>query len=175
MSSNNENLSMQNTVSVNKGSLVLSLPNALEPVVWQMDIKQAKAAGFTVKESVPGKWALVKKSPDNTETQIALFETKDDAMNILMDVSEGLQGGSKGTHNCKHHAQEPHSNVTELKKWGIAAGGVIIVIGLFFYLASIVPQSTEPFMNEASIQTNASTPNATGVPVSADAFLSSQE
>ncbi len=161
-----------NTVSMSKGSLVLSLPAAAEPVVWRMDLKQAQAASFTVKEDNK-KWALVKKDQSGEDTAIALFETKEDAMEILMQVSGTLQGGKA---NTAAGSTAPASAKSEAMKWGVATGGVVLVILLFFYLAQISPQTANPFMDPSAqnIRANAGSPEATGVPVSADAFLSGQ-
>lgn len=160
----------KNTVSLSRGSLVLSLPEAVQPVVWRIDLKQAQAASFTVKDE-NGKSALVKKEQGGAEEIIALFEFKEEAMGILMDVSSALQGEK----TTSVRITEDMTVKGELIKWGVALGGVLVVVILFFYLASISPQAADPFTSAgADIQRGTGSPDATGVPVSADAFLSGQ-
>ncbi len=159
-----------NSVSLNKDSLVLSLPQAKEPVVWRMDLAQARAASFTIGEAGKSGWSLIKKDQDNKETSIATFEEKEEALQILMDVSETLQGGKTST-----SSSSPTYPQSEITKWALAAGGVLIVAGLFIYLASITPQTSTAFMNEVSQTGIAGTDSGqTGVPISADAFLGAQ-
>ena len=166
----------ENTVTLSKDALVLSLPEAVEPVVWRMNLKEAKAAGFSVKQDKKN-WVFIKRDSSGAESAIALFEDKDQAMNILMRVSDLLQDGyesqkQKGTTTSKTPQGFFYS---EAGKWTVAIGGVLGVIALFMILASITPQTADPFSGtDVSLSENIDPSSATGVPVSADAFLSGQ-
>jgi hypothetical protein len=151
------------------GSLVLSYPNASEPVVWRMNLAQAKEAGFEIKEAA-GKFKLVQKS--GVEVQdIASFNTRESAVNALMDVSNALQGGRKA-------ANDSGPMKTETAQWLIAIVGVLIVIGLFGYLSNIAPVEGGPGAATTTASSTTSTPTdpekSSGVPVSADDFLKGQ-
>lgn len=150
------------------GSLVLSFPDASEPVVWRMNLAQASEAGFEIKEA-RGKFKLVQKSGADTQ-DIANFDTRDSAVAALMDVSNALQGGAHGV--AANDAHGPAKN--EAAQWLIAIVGVLVVFGLFAYLSRIAPVDISP-VDAATQQTSSGeTGGSNGVPLSADEFLRGQ-
>ncbi len=67
----------------------------------------------------------------------------------------------------------PSTDIKEGNKWGIALLGAIIVIGLYYYLTTLIPIRNEGFDSANTPSSfNAQSPqNTTGVPVDADSFL----
>ena len=154
------------------GSLVLSFPDAAEPVVWRMDLAQAKEAGFEIKEA-RGKFKLIQKSGSETQ-DIASFDERDHAVAALMDVSNALQGGGhKHTHAAANDTGRTAGS--EAVQWLIAIAGVLIVIGLFMYLSRIAPVDSGPVAASSQTSSTDGTDGDTnGVPLSADEFLRGQ-
>lgn len=158
----------QHGAQVIDGSLVLSFPHAAEPVVWRMNLAQAKEAGFEIREG-KGKFRLVQKS-GSVENDIAAFDTREGAVDALMQVSAALAG--RAAANDKGNA----SLQSEKVQWIVAIVGVVAVISMFIYLTSITP--VESTLTPASGGTQASAPadpqSSNGVPVSAEDFLRGQ-
>lgn len=150
------------------GSLVLSFPDASEPVVWRMNLAQAQEAGFEIKQD-KSKFKLIQKS-SGSEQDIASFDTRESAVDALMEVSSALQGGRKA-------ANDAGPMKSETAQWLIAIAGVLIVIGLFAYLSNIAPKDSTPAAGTstaASTQTSVDPEKSSGVAVSADDFLKGQ-
>lgn len=157
-------------VRVIDGSLVLSFPHAAEPVVWRMNLSQAKEAGFEIREA-KGKFLLVQKSGGETN-DIAAFDSRGDAVDALMRVSNALQGGRAPANDIGNGVLK-----SEGVQWAIAIGGVIIVAALFFYLTRITPVEsnlTATGASPTSAEASTDPQSSTGVPVSADDFLKGQ-
>lgn len=152
------------------GSLVLSFPDAAEPVVWRMDLAQAKEAGFEIKEA-RGKFKLIQKSGNETQ-DIASFDDRERAVAALMDVSNALQGG---THSPKAANDTGRAAGNEAVQWLIAIAGVLIVIGLFMYLSRIAPVDSGPAAPQSQASSvDGADGDTNGVPLSADEFLRGQ-
>lgn len=157
-------------VRVIDGSLVLSFPHAAEPVVWRMNLSQAKEAGFEIREA-KGKFHLVQKSGGDSN-DIAAFDSRGDAVDALMRVSTALQGGRAPANDIGGGMLH-----REGVQWAIAIAGVIIVASLFFYLARITPTNSDlsaGATNTAASAAPSDPQTDTGVPVSADDFLRGQ-
>jgi hypothetical protein len=149
------------------GKLVLSLPHALTPVVWQMDLTQASASALEVHDKNGTGASLTLKTPRGETTEIAVFETRALAVSALMSVSKALEN-ARG----KIRSNGDVSTVEDTKSgrglW-VAIGLVII---LFFVLANIwgaPPQS-------AGVQSTATAADAqpgteVGVPVKAEDII----
>jgi hypothetical protein len=157
--------------------LILSLPNALEPVVWRMAMDKIGTAAFEVKQEAKSEKAnLILKPKKGTAEIIAPFATKEEAIEALVAASNAMHNGS--THNAptrKNNIIKNNSkisNSSETQKWIIVLLGAIIVIGLYSYLTTLIPDTIESnsLSNQASMATNAPQ-ETTGVPVSADDFL----
>lgn len=157
-------------VRVIDGSLVLSFPHAAEPVVWRMNLSQAKEAGFEIREA-KGKFLLVQKSGGDTN-DIAAFDSRGDAVDALMRVSSALQGGRAPANDIGGGLLK-----NESVQWAIAIAGVIIVAALFYFAAHMSPTGSDlaaTGASPASAEANADPQTSTGVPVSADDFLKGQ-
>ncbi len=178
------------SAEVNDNHLVLSFPDAKEPVIWRMALKDIGTAVFEVKQDKDGEQSkLVLKPKKGTAEIIAAFHTKKEAVDALVMASKALQQGhsqnsaveqkkvvvqSAKTANDSHETViiNPVRNKSEAHKWLIALLGAGLVIGLYYYLTTLIPVDVNTGNMEASVTSAPTDPSeATGVPVSADAFL----
>jgi len=177
-------VSNQITASVSDGYLVLSLPHAIEPVIWRQSLEKIGSATFEVKQGKDDSYELTLKKTKTTSEAIASFDKKDDAIEALTAASNALHSKkSVKTTKVKEKTAKKSSDVEELpktesgegQKWLIAVLAAIIVIGLYFYLTTLIPERNIGIGTTNNAVTNAqpNNPNQTGVPVSADDFLSS--
>lgn len=72
------------------GKLILSFPDAIKPVLWQMDIVSAKASALEVETLQGGQAALMLKTPKGEQTTVAVFESREAALSALMTVGAAL-------------------------------------------------------------------------------------
>ena len=75
------------------GTLILTLPDAVRPVVWQMQLGQTKSSALEVREQ-GGNWVLFLKTPRMDVLEIAPFSTKDAAVHALIAVSKAMEKAS---------------------------------------------------------------------------------
>lgn len=182
----------QDQAKVVDGKLILSLPNAVTPVVWQMDLNHAKASALEVNDNKKNGFALVMKTPKGETIEIAPFEKKEQAVRSLMAASKALsrahgqiQVTSAPTTAATNTAASPqviistHNKSGWLKKLAMFAGGLLVIFLMLNYIHSLSPRAPsgmEPMGINDSMQTSSDgqqTPasETTGVPVSADEFL----
>jgi len=172
------------------GTLILSLPGALSPVIWRWDLGQAKASALEVREK-DGVYVLILKTPRGEVQDVAPFATRAKALEALMAVSKAMEnakGHLPSSNNVVSGAaplaapdNKPDKNkelsnnkaLNETFKWVIALFSVLAVIGLFYYLNTITPDSAISSARTASAPQASNPQEATGVPVSADDFLGS--
>ncbi|MCC6598017.1 MAG: hypothetical protein IT559_04440 [Alphaproteobacteria bacterium] len=152
------------------GRLILSLPLAIRPIVWQMDLSQTKSSALEVREADEGKThILVLKTPRGETVEIAPFANKNDAIEGLMAVTGAFENaqGQMQPNNTANNA-----SVTTVQgrppaakghgKW-LAAILILILTGTLFLLWT---SPTGP-----ASQTPIDPQNTAGVPLSADAYL----
>ncbi len=174
------------TATVADDHLVLSLPNAIEPIIWRKSLEKIGSAIFEVKKAA-GKeiYNLTLKKTKTSSEVIASFDEKDEAVVALNAASNAFHGrghqnnvaatGSTITPATvpaqSQVQQNPQNNG---QKWIFAAMAAAVVIGLYLYMMNImpVPNVMGDTQTGASIQ-GPVTPDSTGVPVSADDFLNS--
>lgn len=167
------------TAKVVDGALILSLPDAISPVVWRWNLGEAKASALEVREvGKDGNYKLVLKTPRGDVQDVAPFENKAKAMSALLAVSHAMENphGSASNDSGTVHTITPGR--TDLKKsdgmkllGGI--GAVALIIVLFTWLGSVAPKRMDS--NPATLNTTATptgTSDQSGVPMSADDFLS---
>ena len=173
---------LASTVKIVDGKLILSLPNAQTPVVWQMDIEKAQSAAFTIQENKKKKsHALVLKNQDGEADEIALFDTKEGAVEILMETSEALQnaqGQIKAGAPANTNTSLPSSSAVSSKEEGsdklgaFLAVALVVALILIWSVSSSVPEKISGASNASSASGNLDARQSSGVPVSADDFLS---
>ncbi len=168
-------------VTIIDGKLIISLPNAQIPVVWQTDLARAQSASFTIKEDKRKKaFILISKSQENPENkidEIAVFDNKQASIDILMEISAALQNAhgkispENTAFNANHTQTSVASNFDKDNKVG-AVISLILVIILFVVWISFASNSIN--LKEESTTTYSNDNSSSGVPVSADDFLSSR-
>lgn len=171
----------RSSASVVDGKLILSLPDAAVPAVWQMDMDEAKSSALEVQEDKKSKqFVLNLKKADGTAAQIAPFDDRESAVAALMAASNALASahgkirpGASGEAPVIMTAAAPAP-----KKRGSAAGGAIlaaflIVLLLLFWTVSISLKGAD--IGPSSVSGAPSSPGQgglqAGVPLSADDFL----
>jgi hypothetical protein len=173
---------LESSAKVVDGNLILSLPDAINPIVWRMELGSVKASALEVKpQSTDGSFMLSLKTAKGEVHEIAPFQTRDQAVRALMRVSSALQGAhGKMAPVAMLSPAAPQPNIANDKtggsavKWLLTLGGVLIVIFLFAYLSSIAPRSTADGASGDATATNSATgePDAeSGMPQSADKLL----
>lgn len=178
---------------VTDGHLLLSFPDAMEPVVWRMELDKIGTASFEVKQDdEAGTAKLVLKPKKGTAEVIAPFSSKEEAVEALLIASNALQNAKPQATIISDTTKQPAKKVDEqyvrqyedvshrpaenqnqeATKWLLAVFGAIFVIGLYYYLTTLIPERIPNINNQTATSINSSDPtNATGVPVSADDFL----
>ena len=179
------------------GKLILSFPEAATPVVWNMDVAKAKASAMELlKKGEDGEHTLTLKSAAGEVIEVATFPNKDAALQGLMLTSEALENaqGSIRAAGTVTQAIANDAPAPKIKKprapgeakrrlMGVAASLVFLVIMVMIW-GFVMPEayftgerygsSASPDSNLRSASANADPQNSSGVPVSADAFLSGQ-
>lgn len=168
------------------GKLILSFPEAVSPILWQMDLTQTKASALEIlgnEEKTLHTLSL--KTPKGENVKIAEFNTKEDAMAAFMATSNALENAHGQIRSAQDYANAPQGNIIKLentksgaKKWLTALGIIVVIFFLFSIQGMLLPRApssiaTGPAQNTAyaPIQNPQST---SGVAVSADDFLNSQ-
>jgi hypothetical protein len=157
------------------GKLILSFPDALTPVLWQMDLGEAKASALEV---LPGEGAshiLTLRTARGESLDIAPFATREEAVQGLMAVSRALENahgqirpGSSNGPGIRINA--PKLKTGGAKNWGVAVLGLLFAFALFSMWASLAPRPPSGINSGAPGAASAPPSNA-GVPLSADDYL----
>jgi hypothetical protein len=172
----------QNDISatVADDHLVLSLPTAIEPVIWRKSLKDIGSTTFEVKKA-PKKdiYNLTLKKTKTTSETIASFDSKEDAVDALNAASKAFHNKDSSKKSSKSSNSADQNNASGGgKKWIYALIALLVSIGLYTYMSKLIPQETT-FTNNNTASTSPNsgpiTPDSTGVPVSADDFLSNMQ
>ena len=173
----------ESSACVVDGSLILTLPNAINPVVWRMELGNVKTSALEVRNSSDGYYNLILKTPKGDVHDIAPFENKEAAVSALIKVSNALKNAPKTERDVQTQNIENNkfidSKKTFLKpdegaiKWLVALAGVIFVVFLYAYIAKTSPNIQ---MNDIPGQETATTidgniTSESGVPQSANDLL----
>ncbi len=160
------------------GILILSLPDAVHPVVWQMELGQSKASALEVRDVSEDLFSLVLKTPRQDVIEVAQFREKSHALHVLFELSKAMEK-AKGqmrsplpANENNHHlpAVIPASPLAYatggllkffLRATAVAIALVLVIIGGFYALNIFGTSQTTPIPQAAT----------SGVPQSADEFL----
>ncbi|MEO5368007.1 MAG: hypothetical protein H7831_16950 [Magnetococcus sp. WYHC-3] len=164
------------SANVVDGKLILSFPDALKPVVWQMDLAEAKASALEIDhDEATGRYVLnLKEHNKKGETQVAAFENREAAVAALMITSWALENahGRIATGGASAHVE---TNIIKTRRaskgrWlGIAlALFVLFVVFGWWSHVNPLPVGNNPLDQAAGYVAD---PNTGGVPVSADDYL----
>lgn len=175
-----KNSQPESSAAISDDCLIVSLPQAIEPTVWRLELDKAKNASFEIQSDEEKFSLVIKKSARSKPDPIGQFETKEDALDALLMVSEALKagGGKKPVTTAKKKdkpiSEEPLKPKSSNNNGGtIALIATLIVIGLFYYYwAKLMPTVDQIQTQEITSSILNSNPQSqTGVPVSADDFL----
>lgn len=158
------------------GKLILSCPNAIKPIVWQMDLSTVKASALEIDEEKNGdNFALFLKSANGERTTIVTFANQKAALDTFMKTSKALRNaqGKIAAHQSKNYTVEKKNTVGRAFKFiGFLLLGLLATVAVLFFLSFMIPVNIQntitaptagnPAINEAP---------ENGVPLSADDFL----
>lgn len=176
----------RSSASVVDGKLILSLPDATIPVVWQMEMSDVKASALEVRQDIANQnFTLVLKTQKGDETQIAPFENKENAVDALIAVTHALEQAqgqirplSSGSGNQPSSGASPayHNNARAGKGLGKWAGLAAVLVALFLVISFLRSTQTNNITNAGTLPatdtaSGPGTAESSGVPVSADEFL----
>lgn len=153
------------------GKLILSLPGALKPVVWQMDFAHIKASALEVIEQ-DEQHALVLKTAKGEVTEIAPFYSKSDAVKALLSVSKALEKATGKIRPNTATSTKENTTSQKKKKWVAPLLAFIMLLVLLFLWSALSISPTT--VSNTSSQNIQSQTDSIGVPMSADEFLRAQ-
>jgi hypothetical protein len=162
------------------GSLILSLPDAVSPVVWRMELGSVKSSALEVREK-GDLFVLTLKTPKGDVSEVAPFTERGRALRALMAVSSAMENahGEIRGQAANDEAGEIIAPARRRKSKGnLTAGliGVAVLAVLIFALMRLTPSAPLQMQQggeagEASSVSGQANSDATGVPLSADDYL----
>lgn len=175
------------------GKLILTFPDALTPVVWQMDLAHAKASALEVLEDKKkgektARHTLTLKTPKGESIEVAAFTARADAVEGLMRAASALENAhgqiregtnySAAENKASVQITHPAKPGQKRNKWIGAILGLIILFVLFNIWSAVTPVAVSidgsPANNTRAATSNNNPATSSGVPVSADDFLNAQ-
>ena len=174
------------TAKVVDGTLILSLPDAISPVVWRMELGHAKSSAIEVREQDNGTFMLTLKTPKGDINDIAPYDSRAKAVTALVAISRAMEHAHGEIHpaNAPGTAAEAPARRTKGESrggsilTGLAGLGLVIVLIMVLMRLNPLPTGIDPASGDMAAAPSAasgfmsSTP--AGEPVSADDFLSRQ-
>ncbi len=160
--------------------LILSLPNAIEPIVWRMELDKIGTASFEIKQTKnDNAYNLILKAKKGTAETIAPFNDKEQALDALIHASKALQrpeGINKNSNDSPVNNNTTHdsnSNTKRSNKWLFLFIGFLVVIALYIYMTNQLPNKINNLGSNTSqsLSSDNDPLSQTGVPLSADDFL----
>lgn len=161
------------------GKLILSLPSAVSPVVWQMDLGQAKASALEVRHDAEGNvHTLTLKTPKGETVEIATFSTRELSVEGLMAASQALENAHGqirpgAANDAAAGAYIPAAAVGKDKRGKLST--VLIALAALFILyvvwSMLMPLPVDTGSPVDAVATQAGAPDS-GVPMSAEDYLS---
>lgn len=168
----------KNTAYLSNGNLILSLPNASKPTIWQMNIADVSRAAFEIDNPKNKKsTVLIMKDAQGQTEEIAAFEDKEKAMETLDIILKTLDSGTK-SRKTKCTSGLSYNSGSYFKDF-LRFFSFIILTLVFMYVLLLlltkilnifVPLPTAYEAPTASAPQQQSQPES-GVPLSADDFL----
>lgn len=172
------------------GTLIISLPQAITPIVWRMELGHVRASALEVRQQ-ENAYMLTLKTPKGDVSDIAPFDTRGKAVQALMAVSRAMEhahgqlrpyaaANSQGVTNLPAVRPEYKDSSKSASKGQFATGiiGTILLLGLITMFVNMTraPQNIAPASGElAGVSSTRSgstpVPTDTGVAESADDFL----
>lgn len=174
------------------GKLILTFPDAISPVVWQMDLADAKASALEIEEDPANNHhKLVIKTAKGERVDVAKFSNRTEALAGLMAAAgalENAQGQIRAAASSGSAANDRPAKSKKVKRpptptqkkqtrnrWLTGILALVILFILLTIWSWVMPVSLKTNLAEeqASAVTGPVTESA-GVPVSADDFFKDQ-
>lgn len=165
-------MAQKKSAQVVDGKLILSCLSARNPVVWQMDLADVRASALeVVSDEKDATFTLCLRSPDKKDTDVAVFDTREEAVSCLKDASYALENATG------HIVRAANANTVSAVDYGAGRkkapwGWIIFWIVALFILVVVLNGMRQglPTTAGSSYQSPPSA-NESGVPLSADDFL----
>lgn len=164
------------------GMLIMSLPQAITPVVWRMELGHVRSSALEVRKQDGGIFMLVLKTPKSDVSDIAPFDNRGRAVQALMAVSRAMEQAQGQLRPLAANNSHGVTNLPALRpeipaprpRGRITTG----IVGTLLLLALIAILLNMGGPRPASVSDNTSTSSApapvTGIPLSADDFLNNR-
>lgn len=163
------------SAKISDNKVVLSLPDAMTPVVWVMDVADSGTFVMKVDKNENGQYILQKISDEGKKIEdVAYYASRKNAVNAMTTLTKTIDSGKSNHHSTLWCLLSfIRSSVVFVASLGI----LVILVDLFF------DDVFSTLFNHNSIETSqqqsiphqppsvATDPNAVGVPMSADDFL----
>lgn len=172
------------SAKVIEGKLILSFPNAINPVVWQMDLGQTKASALEVQTNGDEtRFTLVLKTPKGETVDIAPFESRQEAVDGLMAAAKALENAqghiraAASNSNYTPGEAATHAAPARKNRWLGPVLAALFIFVLFMVWASLLPKPAGievTGMPQSAMPAAPSPEGAAGVPLDADAYLKGQ-
>ncbi len=166
----------KSTAKVVDGKLILSLLGAHKPILWQMDLGDAKASALEVSEKNKSH-ILVLRTAKGENLDIAVFETQGSAVQALKAASKAMESAQGQIKPANNHSDDNRAAACGSKKTPLIIKlvmGVFMLAGFVFLGSLALAFLSSAPMQQRAMQTT-STPQAAqsqiGIPMSADDFL----
>lgn len=166
----------KSSAKVVDGKLILSLLGARKPILWQMDLSDAKASALEI-ESIDKSFVLRLKTAKGETLDIAPFENQESAMKALKAASKALESAQGQIRPANHEAANQSVPVQKSgqRNWFLKLVMVVFMFAGILFIGSLALT----FLNSGSVQSRAVPPSSIqpapqsqiGVPMSADDFL----
>lgn len=164
------------------GVLVITLPDAIRPVVWQMELGLSKSSAMEVRDLNDGTFMLVLKTPRQDVQEVAPYATREQAVRALMAIAKALEGASGrlrgvNSNNPDHlpavipqasSAAAPASGSRKTTR--IIIGAAVVILLVLFFTRIDGPART-PAGGDFDTGTAPAAPAPAGEPLSADDYL----
>lgn len=184
--------SQKASASVVDGKLILSLPQASTPVLWQSDLRSLNASALQVRDAPAGKdkqtgdpsYRLCQVTKGDGEETIAEFSARAEAVQALMLATDAMtkaHGQIAATPSGDSNMRTPVSPAAfqDVRRagWGKWLGLFAVLAGIIGFLTILNTMPRGPVASSAggtggqTAQNNQNSASEAGVPVSAEDFL----
>jgi hypothetical protein len=183
------------------GTLILSLPTAINPTVWRLELGNVRASALEVRKQDNGEFLLILKTPKNDIHDIAPFDSQEKAVDALMAASHAMENahgqinpelyanvanntGTKHTSGKKKRIalpaiyEKPEKPTRE--KWASGIVAIILIVVMVSLLINFGPKTPSSVPSRADainptandvMATGRNGSGTSGVAISADDFL----
>ena len=154
------------------GFLIISSTEAIDPIIWRMELGNVQETIISIKKNKDN-YDLKIKTSSNKEKNIASFETKDQAINVMSLINKSLEGKEEQVIKSSSISGNSQSN-SEKKSY--KSDIIMAVIGtiLIFILISLIQSPSNNNSEMINSYNGQNTEPSIGKPLSADEFLESR-